>query len=258
MQRLYPTHEAVDGVPGLIEAYRFPRPSGRAYVRATMVTTLDGAAYGPDGRSGSISAPADRDAFAVMRGLADVILVGAGTARAEGYGPAITVPELADHRAAEGQRPNPAIAVVSRSLDFAPDVPLFAEATEPTVVITTERSPADRRDMLSHTARVVVAGETGIDATAALAALAGFGLSRVMCEGGPTLLGHLVAADVVDELCLTVSPLLAGGPAPRIVDGAPPLAGLPLTLGHILEDEGTLLTRWIRQPAPAPSTSARS
>lgn len=256
MQRLYPSHEPVEGTAGLVAAYLFPSPPDSAYVRATMVATLDGAAWGPDGRSGSISTPADREAFAVMRGLADVILVGAGTARAEGYAPAITMTELVDHRAAQGQRPDPVIAVVSRSLDLDPDARLFTEAAEPTIVITTQRSPIDRRDVLSEIARVVVAGDEDIDVAAALSALAGFGLPRVMCEGGPQLLAHLVAAGRVDELCLTVTPLLAGGDAQRIVDGAPPLPGAQMALAHILEEDGTLLTRWTRQPAP--STSARS
>jgi riboflavin biosynthesis pyrimidine reductase len=256
VQRVYPTHEPVEEVSGLIEAYRYPPISDRAYVRATMVTTLDGAAWGPDGRSGSISARADRETFAVMRGLADVILVGAGTVRAEVYRPAITTTDLVDHRVTAGQQPDPVIAVVSRALDLDPAAPLFTEAAEPTIVITTERSPVDRRDVLSELARVVVTGTDDIDVDRALGALANFGLLRVMCEGGPTLLAHMAAVGRIDELCLTVTPLLAGGHAPRIVDGAPSLTGQAMSLAHILEEDGMLLTRWVRQPAP--NTSARS
>ena len=256
MQRLYPTYGPVDGIPGLIEAYRYPSALDGAYVRATMVASLDGAAWGTDRRSGSLSSPVDREAFAVMRGLADVILAGAKTVRAEGYGPAVTTTELAARRVADGQRPDPVIAVVSRTLDFDAGAPLFTEATDPTVVFTIERSPVDKRDVLSEVARVIVVGDKDIDVGAALDALADIGLPRVMCEGGPHLLGHVAAAERIDELCLTVSPLLAGGDAPRIVDGAPPLPGAAMALAHIIEDHGTLLTRWTRQPAP--STSARS
>lgn len=256
MQEIYPGHEDIRGTRQIVAAYAYPDAGEAAYVRANMVATLDGAAWGPNHRSGTISSAPDRRVFAVLRGLADVILVGAETARREGYGPAVTGRELAEHRAALGQRPDPVIAVVSRSLDFDPAAPLFAEATERTIVLTTESAPQQRRDVLSESATVIIAGATTVDFGAALTALAGYRLTRVLCEGGPHLLGEIARAGLLDELCLTITPQLAGGDAVRILAGSPPLRDTDLTLAHILEEDGTLLTRWTVQPAP--STSARS
>jgi riboflavin biosynthesis pyrimidine reductase len=146
--------------------------------------------------------------------------------------------------------------VVSRSLDFDPAAPLFAEATERTIVLTTESAPEQRRDVLSELASVIIAGATAVDFGAALTALAGHGLTRVLCEGGPHLLGEITRAGLLDELCLTITPQLTGGDAVRILAGSPLLQDAELTLAHILEENGTLLTRWTVQPAP--STSAKS
>ena len=256
MQKIYPAHEHIRGTHQIVAAYAYPEADGSPYVRANMVATLDGAAWGLNHRSGTISSAPDREVFAVLRGLADVILVGAETARRERYGPAVTGTELAEHRATLDQRPNPVIAVVSRSLDFDPTAPLFAEATERTIVLTTESAPRQRRDVLSELASVIVAGAAAVDFGAALTALAGHGLTRVLCEGGPHLLGEITRAGLLDELCLTITPQLAGGDAVRILAGSPPVRDAELTLAHILEEDGTLLTRWTAQPAP--STSARS
>lgn len=257
VQQIYPTQRPIREPADLIEAYAYPETSSAPYVRASMVSTLDGAAWGPDQRSGSISSAADREVFRIMRGLTDVILVGGGTVRAEGYGPAETGGELADHRAAAaGQRPDPVIAVVSRRLDFDPAAPLFAAATERTIVLTTEDSPAARRHELSKIATVIVAGDKSVDFDVGLAALAENGLHRVLCEGGPRMLTDLAHAGRLDELCLTVSPLLVGGSAPRILAGGAAVEYSPLRLAHIIEADGTLLTRWLRQPAPSTSASS--
>ncbi len=244
MQRIYPTHKPIESTDELVAAYAYPTDAGSPYVRANMVSTLDGAAWGENHRTGPISSQPDRDVFAILRGLADVIFVGAETARRERYGPAVTTTEVADHRAALGQRSDPVIAVVSRSLDFDPAAPLFVDAGERTIVFTTESSPPPRRDMLAETAAVIVAGRDAVDTRRALSALAERGLTRVLCEGGPRLLGEVARAGLLDELCLTITPQLAGGDATRIIAGSPPLADASLTLAHILEEGGTLLTRW--------------
>ena len=255
MQKIYPAQEHIRGIHQLVAAYAYPTDGSR-YVRANMVATLDGAAWGPNHRSGTISSAPDREVFAVLRALADVILVGAETARRERYGPAVTGSEFAGHRAALGQRPDPVIAVVSRSLDFDPAAPLFAAAADRTIVLTTESAPQQRRDVLSELVPVIIAGATAVDFGAALSALAGQGLTRVLCEGGPHLLGEIARAGLLDELCLTITPQLAGGDAVRILAGGQALRDVELALAHILEQDGTLLTRWTVQPAP--STSARS
>ena len=228
----------------LCALYAHPQPTDGVWVRANMVTTLDGGAWGATGRSASINSSADFRAFCAMRAMADVVLVGAGTVRAEGYTPLQAPAELAAARAAAGLSPTLVTAVVTRSGDLPAAFLDCAEATS-TLVLTTsagaqvlhERVPSDR---------LIVTGDGGVDLTAALAELAGRGLRRVLCEGGPTLLGDLVAASLVDEMCVTTSPLLVGGPAERVVRTQWYLDPAPTArLGHLLVSDGSLLARWV-------------
>jgi riboflavin biosynthesis pyrimidine reductase len=235
-------------------AYAWPGwPQPHPWVRANMVATVDGAARAPDGVSHGISSDADRRVFGRLRGLADVVLAGAGTVRQEGYRPARPKPDFADRRAAAGQAPVPAIAVLTRTLSVDLSAPLFTEAAERTILLTCDASDADARRRAAEVAEVVVVGDADVDLAAALDALHDRGLARVHCEGGPTLLAQLVAADLLDELLLTVSPLLAGGtyadraPLHRILSGAElPGAPRPLTLHHVLEDDGSLFLSYRR------------
>ena len=237
MRQLLPSYdEDVD----LLGAYRYP--DDRSWVRANMVASLDGSAV-RDGRSEGLSGPADQQVFGVLRGLADVVLVGAGTARAEGYRALRAKPAYAELRASLDQRPAPVLALVSGRLDLDPASSLFHGGGERTVVITSEDSDPQARARLAAVADVVVAGATDVDLAAALDELAGRGLTRVLCEGGPSLLAALVAAGRLDELCLTFSPQLVGGPGPRIVAGPELDAGF--SLGHLLEDDGVLLSRYV-------------
>jgi riboflavin biosynthesis pyrimidine reductase len=253
VQQIYPGPAQLDDA-ALIEAYAYPNHTGRPYVRANMVTSLDGAAQGTDGRSGTLSSPADKRVFALLRGLADVILVGAATARVEKYGPAEAGQAHAARRAGLRQRPAPPIAVVSRRLDLDPDGPLFDPGGERTIVLTASSAPPDRRAALAERADIVVAGEDGVELRLALDALASRGLRRVLCEGGPRLLAELVVDDLLDDLCLTFSPLLRGGDAPRALNG-PPMPARRMRLAHVLEEDGTLLTRWLRPDPVVPRGS---
>jgi riboflavin biosynthesis pyrimidine reductase len=237
------TAEGLDDA-ALARLYGYPE---RPWLRANMVMSTDGAAA-LEGRSGGLSSQADRRLFALLRGLADVILAGAGTARAEGYKP-VRPREVWDGLRG-GRGPTPPIAVVSRALDLDPDAPLFtkAPAEARTIVITCTASPASRREALARHADVVVAGNTVVDLREAVAALHERGLGRVLCEGGPHLLAELAEASLLDELDLTVSPLLTGPGASRITAGTrfPPHH---LRLAHVLEEDGTLFCRYTR-PAP--------
>ncbi|MFP5334800.1 MAG: pyrimidine reductase family protein [Actinomycetes bacterium] len=220
---------------------------GPRWLRANMVTTLDGAASGGDGLSGSISTPADVRVFVLLRSLADVVLAGAGTVRAERYGPPKARPALARRREAGGQPPAPALAVVTRRGNVPLDQGLF-DGDRPALCVTCRAAGDDALARLRDAAgpdNVVVAGDEDVDLRRALDALAERGLGRVLCEGGPSLLGDVASAGLLDELCLTTSPVVTGGEAPRIVHG-PPL-GLPMTLAHLLHGDGTLLARWVRQ-----------
>lgn len=239
MRQLLPSYVEELDHDALVAAYRYP--DDRPWVRANMVSSLDGSAV-KDGRSGGLGGDADKTVFGVLRGLADLVLVGAGTARAEGYRGLTAKPQYGDLRAALGQRGAPVLALVSRRLDLDPESELFG-GDERTVVVTAGRSDPARRERLAQVADVVVAGEEAVDLAAALDRLSGRGLTRVLCEGGPSLLGDLVATRRLDELCLTVSPELVGGRGPRIVTG--PEVDARLRLAHLLEQDGVLLSRWV-------------
>ncbi|MCU1431567.1 MAG: bifunctional deaminase-reductase domain protein [Actinotalea sp.] len=217
--------------------------TGRPWVRANMISTLDGAATGSDGRSGSINGPADLRVFTTLRALADVVLVGAGTVRAEGYGAPVVGAGLVPGRRARHQPDHPALAVVSASGELPAS--LLAH-DRPPVVFTTDRAPglADLRRHLP--AGQVEVHEGAVDLQRVIASLGERGLPGVLTEGGPRLLGDLLTARLVDELCLTTSPVLVGGPAPRAVAGAgwfaPPIGARP---AHLLHSGGVLLGRWL-------------
>jgi riboflavin biosynthesis pyrimidine reductase len=225
----------------LAALYDFPADADRrAWVRTMFVATLDGAAADASGRSGSLGGDADTAVFHVARSLADVVLVGAGTARAESYGPATFDDDAAERRARHHRDEELPIAVVTRRLDV-PD----ALMVPGTLVVTTADAPQRERDRLAERVDVVAHGEGQVHWRRVLADLAERGLRRVQCEGGPSLHGELVAADLVDELCLTVAPVLTGGDAPRIAHGGK-AADRPMTLALCVPAGDVLLTRWLR------------
>lgn len=226
-------------VAELERLYAYP-DIDRPWVRTNFVTTLDGAAYAEDGRSGSLGGEVDTRVFALLRSLADVIIVGAGTARTEGYEPVRPGDIDSDVRSRLGLAAVPPIAVVSRRLDI-PDLLV----TDGQFAVTTADAPPEALDALRSGMDVIAMGEGQIDWTAVFGFFAERGLNRVLCEGGPTLHGELVALDLVDELCLTIAPVMSAGTAPRITHSASPVAH-SMELGHAFEADGVLLTRWVR------------
>ncbi|MEU4198176.1 pyrimidine reductase family protein [Kribbella sp. NPDC026611] len=231
----------------LIAAYTVPDRS-TTWLRANFVTSLDGAVT-LEGLSGGLSSKDDQNMLGRLRMLADVVLVGAGTLRAEGYGGLRLGAKRRTWRADQGWPENPTLAVVSARLELAADSPVFTNAPVRAVVITCEAAPADQRKALSEVADVLICGDDAVDLPAAVAALTARGLPQILCEGGPHLLGSLTTANLVDELCLTVSPLLAGPGARRITDGLSSPEARPLALHHILStDEGFLFLRHTRTP----------
>ncbi|WP_175408149.1 pyrimidine reductase family protein [Streptomyces sp. TRM64462] len=222
----------------------YPAPHG-AWLRANMVSSLDGAAQ-HDGRSEPISSAADMRIFGTLRALADVIVVGAETVRKEGYRPARAREAFAARRKAAGQTPAPVIAVVSASLDLDFSLPLFTAPSAPTLVLTGAAAPAARvRAAEKAGAEVIVAGDgPGAEPERAVRALAARGLTRQLTEGGPRLLGQFVAAGVLDELCLTVSPMLTAGSAQRIAGGPSVEVPSRFALASVLEEDGFLFTRY--------------
>ncbi len=249
---------AGDGDPGNLDGaalrrlYAYPDPvPPRGFVRGNMVTSVDGSVTGPDGRSESVSSPADREVFSVLRGLCDVVLVGAGTVRSEGYRMPAAKYEFADVRAARGQASAPCLAVVTRSGDVPENLLASSRRVDGSwgvVVVVPESIDGQKLSALmaalGHEA-VIVAGETDVDPDIAVDALVRLGMPRVLCEGGPSLLGRMVATGRLDELCHTTSPLLAGGEGRRMLSG-PELSmeRSGMRLWQLIEEDGTLLARW--------------
>ncbi|MGW3812397.1 pyrimidine reductase family protein [Streptomyces sp. NPDC005046] len=230
----------------LAEAYAYPGVR-EPWLRANMVSTLDGAAQ-HDGRSQPISSATDMRIFGVLRALADVVVVGAETVRQEGYRPARAREAFAALRKAAGQGPAPAIAVVTASLDLDFSLPLFTSPLVPTLVLTGVAAAPDRIAEAERAgAQVVIAGDgMGVDPVRAVRALGDLGHTRLLTEGGPRLLGQWIAAGVLDELCLTLAPMLAAGDAQRISGGPPIPVPHRFELASLLEEAGFLYSRYRR------------
>lgn len=219
----------------LLDLYGADAPA----LRAGFVVTTDGGTA-VDGGSRPLQTPADEVVFHALRAVADAVVVGAGTARGEGYGPIRPRPAGAAWRRERGLADRPPLVVVTRSADLDPDDRCF---TGPAVVVTCTASDPRRRAALSRVADVVVAGERDVDLPAALAELHARGLRRLLCEGGPSLLTALLTAGLVDELCLTLTPLLLGR-APTLLTAAL-RTPCPLDLVHLVDGgDGVLLARY--------------
>lgn len=245
MRRLWPDPGPIDDLAALVAQAVRPAPAGRPWVLVDMIASLDGAiAIG--GRSGSLGGPADRAMFSALRAVGDVVLAGAGTVRAEGYGPPRPTAATRAVRRARGQTEAPRLAIATRRLDLDLTTPLFTEAEAPPFLLVCEATPADRRAAAAEVAELVVAGEDTVDLHAALGELHARGVRTVTCEGGAHLNGDLLIADLIDEWALTMSPLLVGGEADRAAVGPLPPAPREMHLDWLLEGDGLLLTRWLR------------
>ncbi|PRY30959.1 pyrimidine reductase family protein [Umezawaea tangerina] len=243
---LWPPQAGEIGDAELERVYDYPPALDRPWVQVNFVSSVDGA-VSVDGKSGALGNAADKKVFALGRDLADVVLVGAGTAEAEGYRGIRAGEVRAERRARLGLAPVPPIAVVTARASVPPTSPLLTDTSVPPIVLTTSSAQAERRNALVEAgADVVVVGEDEVDLVAALRELERRGLRRVDCEGGPTLFGALIAADLVDELCVTVAPALVGGDAGRIAHGATPEVPRGMELTSVLHSESALLLRYQR------------
>lgn len=213
------------------------------HLRVNFISSLDGAAW-HDGRSGPLNDEWDQQVFGMLRKLADVVLVGAGTIRVEGYGGLRLDEASRQWRTAHGLVPQPPLAIVSHDLALDPASEVFTDAPVRPLVITHGGAPADRRAALADVADLVVHGQQRVDLGAARAELVERGLPQMLCEGGPTLFGSLIAADAVDELDLTLSPVLESGTAGRIARG--PQHTVPMRLAHALPGGPMLFLRYLR------------
>jgi riboflavin biosynthesis pyrimidine reductase len=241
MYRLWPDPDpaALDD-DALSALYEQPGPG----VRMNFVTSVDGAVE-IDGRSAGLGNPADRKVFGLLRQYPDGLLVGAGTVRVEGYNAVRLDEPRRAWRSARGCDPYPRLIVISRRLDLDPTAKAFTEAPRRPAILTSRAAPPDRVTALSAVADVLAHGDDEVDLRAAVTDLRERGIATILSEGGPHLFGSLTAADLVDEVCLTVSPLLAGPGAGRITAG--PASGVrDLTLAHILYSDDALLLRYVR------------
>ncbi len=243
--QIFPTPARVLTPHDLIAAYTIPRTTG-SVIRVNMVSSLDGSAT-INGTSRPLSSPADTRVLGILRRLADVILVGAGTVRAEKYGSMRLGAEAVAWRTNNGLAPQPGVAVVSNRLELDPQSDLFATAPVRPIVFTTDGSPPNRRRVLAEVADVVTCGAESVDLAHVADALRARNFAQVLCEGGPQLFDALIISDLVDELCLTLSPVLAGGAGVRTVRGDSPIVPQHMTLTHILESDKLLLTRYSRR-----------
>jgi len=231
LQGIWPPVGEID-LAGLAKAYA---PEAGPSVRINFVSSIDGAVE-LDGYSRGLSSDIDRQVFHILRSHADAVMVGAGTLRHEGYGPVRVSDRAVD----------PTLVIVSGSLDLDPGNRALVEAPVRPIVLTHSGAPDDRRAALAPVADVIECGASVVDIARGLAALADRGLDHVLCEGGPHLFGALLAADLVDELCLTVSALLAGSGAGRIVADGRRDIPLAMRLVHIIAADDTLFTRYAR------------
>lgn len=211
-------------------AYAFP---DRPWLRANFVSTLDGAATGPNGRTGTINNAADQQVFALQRDLCDAVVVGAETARIEGY------------RRIEGEKA-PLLVVLSSSAQVPPGIVEPASGRGRVVLVVSRAAPAASveraQDLLGEDA-VWAAGDSLVDLVAVRERLVEHGHHSILAEGGPTLFAAMLASRVVDEVALTWVPNLIAGDHPRITSGVGEL-DITLTPASLIEDEGTILGLW--------------
>lgn len=238
---------ATSATEDLEARYAYPDPLDRPWVRVNFVSSADGAVT-VEGRSRGLSTERDKEIFLLSRDLADVILVGLRTVLIEGYAGAKPGPERQARRARHGLSANPPIALVTNTCAVDPEASVLTDTRVPPLVFTCAAAPRARREAVRAAGgEVIVCGEEQVDLAGVLAELDRRGLRRVDCEGGPTLFGSLIAADLVDELCLTVSPLLAAGDAARIAHGAHPDQVRALRLVSVSHEDSGLFLRYLRE-----------
>ncbi|HEX3731517.1 MAG TPA: pyrimidine reductase family protein [Mycobacteriales bacterium] len=247
--QLLPRGDGSELAPAQLEEL-YPVPE-RPWLRMNFTSSVDGAVT-VDGVSAPLSGDADKTVFKHLRDSCDAVLIGAQTVRREGCRPPLPNSVRQAMRRSRGLAPAPRLVIVSGSLHLEPEAvgaadPRVLEVARP-IVFTTESSDPTRRARLTPYAEVVCLGADTVDLVAAVAWLHRHGLRQLLCEGGPHLFGRLAALGLVDELCLTVSPLLALNDAMRVIAGQPGTPEHPplqLRLAHVLHSAGVLLTRYL-------------
>lgn len=233
---------------GLADLYAYPQDGQRSWVRANFIASLDGAATS-EGRSAGLGGPGDRALFTLLRTLADIIVVGAGTVRVENYSGAHLDATQRQHRQARGQSEVPRLAIVTKSGDLNPDMQVFTDTETVPLVLTCAITAETMRPRLGGLAEIVDCSKDDpscVDEATALAAVTARGHHHVLTEGGPTLLGSLIDADLLDELCLTIAPYVVGGQARRVATGPGQVLTRMRCARLLTDDAGYLYTRYIK------------
>ena len=255
MERIFPD-PAVLSAAALEQELLAPPPergrSGTPWVSFNFISSIDGAAS-LDGLSGELGNAWDQRVFSLLRQSADVIVVGAQTIRAEGYGGELLSATAQKWRTENWMPAHPPLAIVSGTLDLAADLEVFSKAPVQPLILTLASAPQERRDALARVAEIVTVGTDSLDVELIISALTARGLTRIHSEGGPTLLGTFATAGKVDELSLTISPMLVGGSAGRIArdrssSHAPSStpASASMALARILKADSMLFLRHVR------------
>lgn len=244
LARLSQQDEADEGVGDIDLAQAYPWPSEGPWTRVTMLRALDGGVAGPDGRSRSISSDIDREVLGEVRRLSDAVVVGATTVRQEPYGPLKADPGAAEERKRLGLSEAPVMVIVSGSLDLPWSEDMFGDSFHTPIVATTEAAPEEAmNEARKHAELLVLPGEE-LRAADLVAALHERGLRRLICEGGPGLLAAFAADDVIDEVDLTVAPMM-----PTTVIGSEPgdLGTVPgFSLAGLMLHDSFLFARYLR------------
>lgn len=251
MQQLLPTWiEDVDPLDVYLTEPR-PAPVDRPWVMVNMIASVDGATA-VNGASGDLGGPADRAVFRAVRASCDWILVASGTATAEGYRSPNPDETVVGRRLDAGRSPTPRLAIVTAGGALDPTIPALADTTahnehvdnQRTLVITGEAADPERLAALN--AEIVRLRMPVPQPDAVLGELHRRGAAVVLCEGGPTWNGRMTEAGLVDELCLSISPILAGGTSSRIVADAAQAVPARMRLSRLLTEGGLLFARYTR------------
>ncbi len=233
----------------LPDLYAYPERLEKCWVRSNFISSLDGGATA-DGKSGGLAGPGDRALFLMMRELADIVVVGAGTVRIENYGGVQLNAAARQARQARGQAEVPPIGIISRSGHLERDMKVFTHTEVPPLVLTCTAATESTHDALGDTAVVLDCSghdPAAVDITVVLSTLAERGLLRILTEGGPSLHGTFVEADLLDELCLSLAPALVGAAARRIATG-PSQVHTQMRRAHLIADDaGYLYSRYVRE-----------
>jgi riboflavin-specific deaminase-like protein len=241
MRRLLPDPGSTT-VSGQLEAYRpweEPRED-RPLVGMNFVATVDGRAT-IEGRSGPIGSAADSEMLLGLRTRFDAVMIGAGTMRAERYGPLARKQETREARERTGLRPEPLMVLVSGRLDLPWEAPLFTAGGEVLIFTSSEAEPPETESRVE-----VVRHPGAVNLVEAMRHLRERGIRALLSEGGPHLHAQMQADGLVDDLFLTIAPKLSGGEAPRIVEGSLP-GVVDLELAWLLEEDGELFARYRRR-----------